>query len=121
MEKLLIIGAGGHGRVVAEVAKACGYEVALLDDQPGEYVIGTISDLDFVKGSFDEFFVGTGNNRKRQHLQEELEKKDLHVATLVHPASYISPTAVLDVGTIIEPRAVVNTNSVIGKGRIISV
>lgn len=121
MKKLLIIGAGGHGRVVGEVAEACGYEIAFLDDQPGEGVIGTVSDIDGVKNSFDEFFVGIGNNSKRQALQEELEQKGLSIATLVHPTAYISPTAFINAGAVIEPRAIVNTNSVIGKGCIISV
>ena len=121
MKKLLIIGAGGHGRVVAEVAEACGYEVAFLDDQPGDGVIGKVSYIDVVKDSYDEFVVGIGNNSKRQALQEELKQKGLHIATLVHPTAYTSPTAVINAGTVIEPKAIVNTNSVIGKGCIVSV
>lgn len=121
MKKLLILGAGGHGKVVAEVAEACGYRVSFLDDKPGKDVIGSLSDIDDVKESFDEFFVGIGNNSKRQSLQHELEKKGLHVATLVHPSAYVSPTAKIDAGTVVEPKAIVNTNSVISKGCIISV
>lgn len=119
--RLLIIGAGGHGRVVGEVAEACGYEIAFLDDQSGNGVIGTVSDIDSVKKSSDEFFIGIGNNSMRKALQEELEQKGLSIATLVHPTAYISPTAVIDAGTVIEPKAIVNTNSVIEKGCIISV
>ncbi len=120
-KRLLIIGAGGHGRVAAEVAEACGYMVSFLDDQPGEGVVGTLSDIDDVKESYYEFFVGIGNNCKRQSLQEELEQKGLYVATLVHPTAYVSPSASIDAGTIIEPKAIVNTKSVIRKGCIISV
>lgn len=120
-KRLLIIGAGGHGRVVAEVAEACGYKVSFLDDQPSEGVVGTLSDIDDVKESYDEFFVGIGNNSKRQSLQEELEQKGLHIATLVHPTAYVGPSATIDAGTVIEPMAIVNTKSVIGKGCIISV
>lgn len=69
----MIIGAGGHGRVVDEVAEACGYRVSFFDAQPREGVVGTASDIDGVKDSFDEFFVGIGNNSKRQSLREELE------------------------------------------------
>ena len=120
-KSLLIIGAGGHGRVASEVAEACGYKVSFLDDQSGKGVVGTLSDIEEVKDLFDEFFVGIGNNSKRQSLQEELEQKDLHVATLAHPTAYVSPTATVDAGTIIEPKAIVNTNSMIRKGCIISV
>lgn len=120
-KRLLIIGAGGHGRVAAEVAEACGYKVLFLDDQPGEGVVGALSDIDAVKESYDVFFVGIRNNSKRQSLQEELEQKGIHVATLVHPTAYVSPSATIDAGTVIEPKAIVNTKSVIGKGCIISV
>lgn len=121
MKKLLIIGAGGHGRVVGEVAEACGYEIAFLDDQPGDGVIGAVADIDGVKDPFDEFIVGIGNNSKRQALQEDLEQKGLSIATLIHPTAYISPSAIINAGAIIEPKALVNTKSVIGKGCIISV
>lgn len=120
-KRLLIIGAGGHGRVAAEVAEACGYKVSFLDDQPSEGVVGALSDIDAVKESYDEFFVGIGNNSKRKFLHEELELKGLRVATLVHPTAYVSPSAAIDAGTVIEPKAIVNTKSVIGKGCIISV
>ena len=100
-KRLLIIGAGGHGRVASEVAEACGYKVSFLDDQSGKGVVGTLSDIEEVKDLFDEFFVGIGNNSKRQSLQEELEQKDLHVATLAHPTAYVSPTETVDAGTII--------------------
>ena len=82
---------------------------------------GTLSDIDAVKESYDEFLIGIGNNGKRQSLQEELEQKDFRIATLVHPTAYVSPSAAIDTGTIIEPKAIVNTKSVIGKGCIISV
>ena len=44
---LLIIGAGGHGHVCAEVAQACGYDkIDFLDDNPGEGVVGSIEGLE---------------------------------------------------------------------------
>lgn len=55
------------------MAEACRYRVSFFDDQPREGVMGTVSDIDGVKDSFEEFFVGIGNNSKRQSLREELE------------------------------------------------
>ena len=46
MKTLLIIGAGSHGRVVGEIAEACDYSVAYLDDRPGDNVVGSISELE---------------------------------------------------------------------------
>lgn len=101
MKSILILGAGGHGRVVAETAEACGYEkISFLDDHSETAI---------------------GNNRLRGELQKCLEKAGYKVPTLIHPAAYISKTAEIGAGTIVEPRAIVNAGTVVGTGCIISV
>jgi UDP-N-acetylbacillosamine N-acetyltransferase len=121
MKKLLIIGAGGHGRVIGETAAVCGYSVAYLDDQPGPDVVGSILELEKLYEQYDSFFVGIDNNMTRRVLTERLKAAGVHIATLIHPTAYISPTASIGEGTIVEPKAIVNTNSKIGVGVIISV
>ncbi len=121
MRTLLIIGAGGHGRVVAETAQACGYEVSFLDDKAGDGVVGSISDLEEFVDKYDGFFVGIGNNKMRHDLYDRLQILGVEIVTLVHPTSYVSPTAKISEGVIVEPMSIVNTNSVIGIGAIVGV
>lgn len=119
--KLLIIGAGGHGRVVAEVASDCGFEeIAFLDDNSPD-AIGKIDDLEKFTGTYEYAFVGIGNNRFRGDLIERLEKAGYKVPVLIHPTAYVSRTAQIGKGTVVEPKAIVNANTVVGNGCIIQV
>lgn len=118
---LLIIGAGGHGKVVAEIAADCGYEqIDFLDDNSPE-AIGKISDLEKFIGQYERAFVGIGNNRFRGELIEKLESVGYKVPVLIHSTAYISRTAKIEKGTVVEPKAIVNANTVIHTGCIISV
>ena len=121
MRKLLIIGAGGHGKVVAEVAQDCGYEeIAFLDDNSTD-AIGKTDEIENFVGQYEDAFVGIGNNELRQNMLNRLKEAGYHIPVLVHPTAYVSKTAKIAEGTIVEPKAVVNTDTVIGVGCIISV
>lgn len=121
MKKLLILGAGGHGQVVAETAAACGYEqIAFLDDNDPN-VSGTISELDKFHDCYEECFVGIGNNRLRLELLQKAEASGFKLPILIHPTAYVSGSARIQKGTIIEPMAVVNSHAMVGAGSIISV
>ena len=64
MEKLLVLGAGGFGHVVAEIAADLGYEVSFLDDAArGRDVIGRCMDYEALLGRFDKAVAAFGNNR----------------------------------------------------------
>ena len=72
--KLLIIGAGGHGQVVSEVAEDCGYtDIAFIDDN-SEKAIGRISDLENFKEEYADAFIGIGNNKLREQLSEKIKE-----------------------------------------------
>ena len=121
MSTLLILGAGGHGRVVSEIAESLGYTISFLDDKPGEGVIGSISELEKFASGFDAYFIGIGNNAVRHKLQDRLAEFGLTIATLISPRAYVSPSVKVGCGTVIEPGAIVNTNVTIGCGCIVSV
>ena len=121
MGSLLILGAGGHGRVAAEIAESLGYTVSFLDDKPGEGVIGSISELEKFASGFDAFFIGIGNNAVRHKLQDMLTELGFTVATLISPCAYVSPSVNVGCGTVIEPGAIVNANVTIGCGCIVRV
>ncbi|MGB9975792.1 acetyltransferase [Thermovenabulum sp.] len=130
MSKLLILGAGGHGKVVADIAKSMNYwdEICFLDDDikklnsiiNGFKVIGRFDDYKKFKESFTYAFVAIGNNKYRLSILEELEKVGYKIPVIKHNFSYISDTVQIGEGTVIMPGVVINTNTIIGKGCIIN-
>lgn len=70
---LLIIGNGGHGKVVKEIAEAMNlYEhIDFVDDNSSD-AIGKITDLEKLYSSYDSAFVGIGNNYRRKELLQRL-------------------------------------------------
>lgn len=124
MKKIALIGASGHGKVVADIAKQNGYsEIVFLDDnenlsQCGGYpVIGTsklIPELDC------DFFVSIGNARIRQMIQDKLKTLKKNVPSLIHPYAVIAEDVKIGDGTVVMAGAVVNPGAVIGNGCIIN-
>lgn len=118
---ILILGAGGHGAVVAETAAACGYSrIAFLDDANPE-ALGKLSEPERFAAEFADAIVAIGNNRLRGELQQRLKEAGFCLPVLVHPTAYVSPTAQIGEGTVVEPKAIVNTRAHVGRGCIISV
>lgn len=123
-KKLIIIGASGHGRVVADIAKKNGYEdIAFLDDnmdlkKSGSYaVIGTCQDIKKYHNA--DFFVAIGNAEIREMIQKQAENY-VHFITLIHPNAVIADNVVVGIGTVVMAGAVVNPGTTIGKGCIIN-
>lgn len=122
-KKIVIIGAGGHGRVVADIAKACGDTVlGFLDDSNTinnkVNIIGTSADAEKYCDGETELFVAVGNCKIREKLMNGLPNARWYTA--IHPSAIISPSALIGEGTCVMPNAVVNNSAVIGKGTIIN-
>ena len=120
--KLIILGAGGFGRTVADVARQLGRyeEVCHLDDKPGEGVVGPLAAFTGDLSETTEFFVAFGNNALRLEWLKRIKAAGGRLATLIHPMAYVSPTATVECGSIVMPMAVVNTAVHIGHGCIIN-
>ena len=121
-QKLIIIGAGGHGRVAADIARLRGYEeIAFLDDQKVENVnqIGCVADFKKHIGKAD-FFVGIGSNNPRRAVFEKLEKGGAKIINLIHPAAVVAADVVFGKGIAVMAGAVINTGSRIENGAIIN-
>jgi len=124
---LLIIGASGHGKVVADIAlKSNQWEtIAFLDEDEsiksclGLEVIGKASDVFTYKQEVD-FFVAIGNNAKRERIQEKLTNEGLSVVALIHPSAVIGTDVEIGKGTVIMAGAVINSSTKIGNGCIIN-
>lgn len=125
--KLLIIGASGHGKVVADIAlKMNKWEsIAFLDDDENIKqsmnieVIGKSSDVSKYIQDYD-IFVAIGNNSTRERIQKNLEKLGASIPVLIHPKSVIAEQVEIGSGTVIMAGAIINCCTSIGKGCIIN-
>lgn len=121
MTSIRIIGAGGHGKVVADVAAAVGYtDIAFLDRCfPERTVHGSwkICGTPSWSGSARRF-CAVGSNAVRARLFDQSSLGDSPV--LIHPFSSVSPSAHLEPGTLLVAGAVVNADVNIGRGTILN-
>ena len=122
MKSLLIIGAGGFGRMVAETAQALGYEkVVFLDDAvKDEAVIGMCCDYEIRHKEYPVAVAAFGNNKMRLYWTDKLLEAGYEVPAIVHPSAVVSPSAVLEPGCFVMQRAVVNTNTRIGRAVLVN-
>jgi len=125
--RLLIIGASGHGKVVADIAIKMNkwQSISFLDD---DEFIKTSMELEVIGKTADaftykdeaNFFVAIGNNVTREKIQEKLINEGLTVVTLIHPSAVIGSDVVIGDGTAVMAGVVINSSSRIGKGCIIN-
>ena len=123
MKKLLILGAGGYGKTVADVAAQLGYdEIRFLDDsRTGENILGKCEDFLRFADEVTDIYPAFGHNGNRMKWLDIFMKNGLSIPTLIHPRAYVSPTAKLGAGTVVLPMAVVNTGVTVKEGCIINI
>lgn len=120
LNRLLIIGASGHGKVIADIAVKCGYkDIVFLDDNEnvkecaGFPVVGKVADATNME---DDKIVAIGNSEIREKIQSKLS----NLVTLIHPNAVVSRRVEIGEGTVIMAGAVINFDVIIGKGCIIN-
>jgi sugar O-acyltransferase (sialic acid O-acetyltransferase NeuD family) len=128
--ELLVLGAGGHAKVVIDIAERSGrWPIAgVLDDAPGaagKRVMGhrILGDTDWLRTcSNDEmiFVVAIGSNAARERLQKLATEAGLTAGTLVHPSAVIARSAVLGPGTVVMAGVIVNPDARVGGGVILN-
>lgn len=126
MKKICIIGASGHGKVVADIAILNGYEIiGFLDDNSdvkelmGFPVLGKITDAEEYIGQTD-FCVSIGNASIRKNLMSSLMEKGATFPTLIHPNAVVGMNVEIGEGTVVMAGAVINPEARIGQGCIIN-
>ena len=126
IERLALIGASGHGKVIADIAKAMGVaSIVFFDDRWNEMnrlygydVIGSVDDASKNKEKvYDAAIVSIGNAVVRQKIQERLS---LVSPALIHPSASISNSVSLGEGSVVMPNAVINADTRVGKGVIVN-
>lgn len=128
MNRLILIGASGHGKVCAEIAELNRTydEVLFLDDDrgikscAGYPVVGTEADFEKYINNDTDFFVSIGKSETRQCIQEEIVVAGGRIATLIHPESVISRDVIICKGTVIMAGVVINAGTQIREGVIVN-
>lgn len=127
-KRLILLGAGGQGRVAADVAVCMGTyrEVCFLDDS----LCGEDSGLPYrVLGGFSDFpayiedadfLVSLGQNVARRRWQETLEAAGASLATLIHPRAVVAERVAIGAGSVVMAGAVINPDVVLGRGVILN-
>ena len=128
MKRLAILGASGHGKVVAELALSSSWNsVEFYDDAfPAKSELADLS----IKGDFerlleksdfyDGFHVAIGDNRTRLNILNQLLHFDLSCPNIIAPSAIVSQSASLGFGISIMENVVVNAKTILGDGVILN-
>lgn len=126
MKDLIIIGAGGHGRVIADIAQRLGVyqSIAFLDDGDAKEsmdlpILGKTSDIEKYIQTAD-MFVAIGNSKLRGEFIERLLASGACVPTLVHPSAIVGACVEIGAGTAVMAGAVINPCAKLGRGVILN-
>jgi sugar O-acyltransferase (sialic acid O-acetyltransferase NeuD family) len=124
---LAIVGAGGHGRVVADCAEACGWRSVVFFDNArpsgrnGDWPIeGTEADLRGRRETFDGFVIGVGRNDLRLAMHLGLVDLALPDCTLIHPRAAVSRGARIEPGSVVFAGGCINVGAHVGRAVIIN-
>lgn len=120
MNRLIIIGASGHGKVVADIAVLNGYkDIVFLDDDEGtKYCAGCPVVGKSTEAPEGEVFIAVGNAKTRKRLMERYEDRTQPV--LIHPSAVIADDVKIGQGSVVMAGAVINPGTVVGRGVIVN-
>lgn len=129
MKHCILIGAGGHARVVADTLRTLypEVEVIMLDDQfprlrdnDGVPVVGKPEQLAQFRNRFSVGLAALGDAAQRLRSLDRLRAEGFETPVLIHPSAWVSPRASLGAGTVVLAGAVVQAGAQIGPGCIIN-
>lgn len=120
MAKLLILGAGGYGRTVADAMGGRFEAVAFLDDRPGPGVLGPCGDYLLYAKDYEYAYPAFGGNDLRGAWLGKLEAAGFRLPRLIHPTAWVSPSALVEPGAAVLPLACVGAGSVVRRGAIVN-
>lgn len=125
-DRLLLVGAGGFGRVVSELAREK-YDCAFVDDgiEIGTViceitVVGHTVDLKKLFAEYKNLIIAIGNNVVRERIYDTAKNIGYSFPSLISPSAYISPYAKLGWGCVVLNNAVVQNGSNVGNGVLLN-
>lgn len=128
MKRLAILGASGHGKVIAEIALSTDWDsVEFYDDAfpvkaslDSFSIQGSLDTLLEESNSYDGFHVAIGENRTRLNVLNQLLELDLSCPNIIAHSAIVSQSVSLGVGIAIMANVVVNANAMLGNGVILN-
>lgn len=123
MNRLIIIGAGGHGKVIADNALKNGYkDICFIDDNVtgdvmGFSVLGTSAEIEKFNDENTDFIIGIGNNAVRKMIAE---KHQVNWVSIIHPSAQIAFNVKIGKGTVVMANAVINACATVGEHCVIN-
>lgn len=128
MKRLAILGASGHGKVVADTAESCGWdEIVFFDDafpniksNDNWRVVGNSESLMESLSQYDGAVVAIGDNAIRTEKNDLLVSRGANLVNIMHPSAVVSKYAEIGWGTVIFANVVVNAGVSIGDASILN-
>lgn len=121
MSRLLILGAGGLGRMVGEVACTQWDEIAFLDDaERGENIIGRCTDYKALQTQYPQAIAAFGDNRLRLAWTKKLLEAGFSVPSILEKSAIVSPSVTLGAGCLVLHGAIINTAAKLGTACLIN-
>ena len=127
---VIIVGAGGHGRVVADMLRVAGANVLGFIDGDPALADGTVDGLPVLGRDADTAAVATkasasvivaiGDNLVRGEMLHLLRERGVPLATAIHPRAVIARDVEIAPGVVVMAGAVVNVGSKLGLGSIVN-
>lgn len=120
--RLLVVGAGGHAKVVVDAALAAGLPVVAAAHNSGENpaVTRVLVTDDPAGVEADSFVVAVGDNRTRARLFAEWTAAGLKPITVIHPSAVLASDAVIGAGTFVAAGVIVNSDARIAENSILN-
>lgn len=119
--RLVILGAGGYGRTVCDLARQTGkYEEIIFLDDHNRNAAGVCDTYTDYINADTELYPAFGNNEIRMDWIAKLKASGAKICSIIHPSAYTAPSAVIGSGTMVLPNASIGTNARIGEGCIIN-
>ncbi len=121
MDQIIIIGYGGHAKVIQDcinargVSSVIGY-IDIKDHKADISYLGSDDNIEFIVNRYPnaQYIIGIGDIPLRRKIIRYYEAYNIRFAKVIHPSAVISPSVEIGNGTVVFPRAVVNASSIIG-------
>ncbi len=127
MDQIIIIGYGGHAKVIKDCVDAeavnsvIGY-IDIEDRKTDIPYIGSDDNIESIVKTYPnaKYIIGIGDMQLRRKIIQLYESYDVDFAIVIHPTAVVSPSVSVGGGTVVFAKAVINASAVIGRHCILN-